>query len=84
AQRVAVARTLAGDPGLILADEPTGQLDAANGAAVIAVLLQASQRSGAGLVISTHDQAVADAVPIRWEIHNGELAVRDPETAWSR
>ena len=46
---------------LILADEPTGQLDAASGAAVIEVLLEASRRIGAGLVVSTHDPAVADA-----------------------
>jgi ABC-type lipoprotein export system ATPase subunit len=84
AQRVAVGRALAVTPSLILADEPTGQLDAANGAAVIAVLLEASRRSGAGLIVSTHDPAVADAVPGRWQIHNGELAVRDPEAAWSR
>ena len=76
AQRVAIARAVAGTPQLILADEPTGQLDAANGAAVIEVLLKASQRSGAGLVVSTHDDAVADALPGRWDIHNGELTAR--------
>ncbi|HET9104021.1 MAG TPA: ABC transporter ATP-binding protein [Solirubrobacteraceae bacterium] len=76
AQRVAIARAVAGTPQLILADEPTGQLDAANGAAVIEVLLKASQRSGAGLVVSTHDGAMAQALPGRWDIHNGELTVR--------
>ena len=74
AQRVAVARVLAGAPQLILADEPTGQLDAANGAAVIDVLIEASRRSGAGLVVSTHDPAIAQRLTDRWEIHNGELA----------
>ena len=81
AQRVAIARALAGEPSFILADEPTGQLDAVNGAAVVEVLLQTSLHSGAGLVVSTHDPAIADALPGRWEIHNGELAVREPETA---
>lgn len=74
AQRVAVARALAGEPQLIVADEPTGQLDASSGAAVVAVLLEACARSGAALVVATHDPAVADAVPGRWEIRNGELA----------
>ncbi len=73
-QRVAVARVLAGTPQLILADEPTGQLDAANGAAVIDVLIEASRQTNAGLLVSTHDPAVAQRLTDRWEIHNGELA----------
>jgi ABC-type lipoprotein export system ATPase subunit len=74
AQRVAVARVLAGAPQLILADEPTGQLDAANGAAVIDILVEASRAGGAALLVSTHDPAIADQLDGRWEIHNGELA----------
>jgi ABC-type lipoprotein export system ATPase subunit len=81
AQRVAVARVLAGNPDLILADEPTGQLDAANGAAVIDVLVEASRHSGAGLLVSTHDPAIADRLDGRWEIHNGELAATTEQIA---
>ena len=84
AQRVAVARALAGDPELILADEPTGQLDRVNGAAVVDVLLATAQRTGAGLVIATHDMAVADRLPERWEMHSGSLQAEVTERAWSR
>ncbi|MGI8511055.1 MAG: ABC transporter ATP-binding protein [Solirubrobacteraceae bacterium] len=73
AQRVAVARVLAGEPRLILADEPTGQLDRSNGAAVIDVLLAAAGHSGAALVVSTHDPMVATRLPERWEMHSGRL-----------
>ncbi len=73
AQRVAVARALAGEPALILADEPTGQLDHLNGARVIDVLLAAADHSSAGLVISTHDPSVAERLQSRWEINGGEL-----------
>ena len=59
AQRVAVARALAGPAALILADEPTGQLDRASGAAVVDVLLAAAAHAGAALVVSTHDPTVA-------------------------
>jgi ABC-type lipoprotein export system ATPase subunit len=83
AQRVAVARALAGSPSLILADEPTGQLDSVNGAAVIDVLLAASAHAGAALLISTHDLQVAARLPERWEIHSGELNLGDRETTWS-
>jgi putative ABC transport system ATP-binding protein/lipoprotein-releasing system ATP-binding protein len=73
AQRVAAARALAGRPILILADEPTGQLDRVSGASVIDVLLEAAQHSGAALVVATHDGAVAKRFATRWEMHSGEL-----------
>jgi ABC-type lipoprotein export system ATPase subunit len=84
AQRVAVARALAGSPSLILADEPTGQLDRANGGAVVDVLLAASQHAGSALVVSTHDLTVADRLPERWEMHSGEIHTSTRETTWSR
>ncbi|MGI8714094.1 MAG: ABC transporter ATP-binding protein [Solirubrobacteraceae bacterium] len=83
AQRVAVARALAGEPTLILADEPTGQLDRANGAAVVDVLLAASEHAGSALMISTHDLSVANRLPERWEMHSGELDTRMREPTWS-
>jgi putative ABC transport system ATP-binding protein len=58
-QRVAIARALANDPGLLLADEPTGELDRANTEAVLDVLVAAQQRTGATLVLVTHNPAVA-------------------------
>ncbi len=84
AQRVAVARALAGQPSLILADEPTGQLDRTNGAAVVDVLLAASEHAGSALVISTHDLTVAERLPERWEMHSGEIQTNAREAAWSR
>jgi putative ABC transport system ATP-binding protein/lipoprotein-releasing system ATP-binding protein len=84
AQRVAVARALAGEPSLILADEPTGQLDRVNGAAVVDVLLAASEHLGSALVVSTHDLTVAARLPERWEIHSGEIQTETRETTWSR
>jgi ABC-type lipoprotein export system ATPase subunit len=84
AQRVAVARAVAGEPRVILADEPTGQLDRANGGAVVDVLEAAADHTDAALVVSTHDPTVAARLAERWEMHSGRLAVPDPkERAWS-
>lgn len=58
-QRVAVARAFAGRPALLLADEPTGNLDTANGAKVIDLLLRLHQDQGSALVLVTHDAALA-------------------------
>ena len=81
-QRVAVARALAGNPRLILADEPTGQLDHSNAAEVIDVLLAVAEHSGAGLVVSTHDPTVAERLDEQWTMRSGALHSR--ETACSR
>lgn len=76
-QRVAIARALAQQPRLLLADEPTGQLDHTTGAAVMDVLLHAADQSGAALVVSTHDPAVGDRLARRWTIADGRLTVID-------
>lgn len=73
AQRVAVARVLAAGPRLILADEPTGQLDRATGRHVVDVLLAAADALGAGLVVTTHDPTVAARLTERWTMHDGRL-----------
>jgi ABC-type lipoprotein export system ATPase subunit len=74
AQRVAVARVLAGRPRLILADEPTGQLDWHHAAAVVDALLEAATDSGAALVVATHDPRVAGRFPQRWSMDDGRLS----------
>ncbi len=73
AQRVAIARALAMEPRLILADEPTGQLDSVTGTHVIDVLIEAADRVGAALVVTTHDHRVADRLQDRWVMREGRL-----------
>jgi putative ABC transport system ATP-binding protein len=73
-QRVAVARALAIEPPLILADEPTGQLDQVAAAHVLDVLLAAADQLGAALVVSTHDPAVMQRLGTRWLMRDGMVA----------
>jgi putative ABC transport system ATP-binding protein len=72
-QRVAVARVLAMRPALILADEPTGQLDQHNADRVISALLDIATAIGAALMISTHDPMVAARFDDQWTMHDGVL-----------
>ena len=73
-QRVAIARATAPAPRLLLADEPTGNLDAATGAKIIDLLFDRVAAAGAGLVVITHDPAVAERAGRILRIADGRLA----------
>jgi putative ABC transport system ATP-binding protein len=81
AQRIAVARVLAARPRIILADEPTGQLDHESARGVIDALLAAAQELGAAFVLSTHDDEVARRFPTRWTMRDGVLLTGGEEEA---
>ncbi len=72
-QRVAVARALVCAPRLILADEPTGQLDGVTASRLVEALLEFAAESGAALIIATHDAAIAGRLRTRWFITHGKL-----------
>jgi ABC-type lipoprotein export system ATPase subunit len=76
-QRGGLARALAGGPRLVLADEPTGQLDADSGSKVLDALLGSVKDAGASLVIATHDPAIAERLGERWTLHAGRLETED-------
>ncbi len=73
-QRVAIARALVGRPTLVLADEPTGNLDSRTGLAVTALLLDAAREGGAAVVMVTHDPTVAAQADRVVEMHSGRLS----------
>jgi len=71
-QRVAIARALAGDPAIVLADEPTGNLDSATGATIVG-LLNDLHRQGATIVVITHNLDLAAALPRQVEVLDGQI-----------
>jgi len=72
-QRVAIARALANDPALILADEPTGNLDSRTGHDVMEVLHAARKRTGATLVLVTHNLEICEGCDRHVRIHDGKI-----------
>jgi len=78
-QRTAIARALAGRPALVMADEPTGNLDTATGAAILD-LLRELHADGTTIVVITHDRDVAAAMGRRIEICDGRI-LHDTTTA---
>jgi len=75
-QRVAIARAIARRPAVVLADEPTGNLDQATGQEVIGLLTRLNREHHVTLVVITHDASVAAAAPRRIELRDGRV-VRD-------
>jgi putative ABC transport system ATP-binding protein len=76
-QRVAIARALAHRPLLILADEPTGNLDEETGTRVLRLLLKLSKSAGKTLILATHNLDIAGLADKVYQIHDGKLFLED-------
>ncbi len=72
-QRVAIARAIAHRPALILADEPTGELDLANGSEIIKLLKMIASEDNVGIVVATHDLAIAEIADETRELSDGSF-----------
>jgi putative ABC transport system ATP-binding protein len=75
-QRVAIARALANKPSLLIADEPTGQLDAETGLAVMELLRAVVRGEGVTALVATHDAALLDLADRVLELNDGEIVAR--------
>jgi lipoprotein-releasing system ATP-binding protein len=73
-QRVAVARSMVNDPALILADEPTGNLDPQNSEIAAELLYESAQKRKKTLIVVTHDRKVAQRASVRFTLINGQLS----------
>jgi putative ABC transport system ATP-binding protein len=72
-QRVAIARALANNPEIIIADEPTGELDSETGKEIIGLLSEINQKGKTTMIIATHDQKIVEAADVLYRIQDGRL-----------
>jgi len=72
-QRVAIARALANDPTILMADEPTGNLDSVNSARIMEILTGIQKKRGMTLIIVTHENDIANAAPRHIRIRDGRI-----------
>jgi putative ABC transport system ATP-binding protein len=73
-QRVAIARALSVEPRVVLADEPTGNLDSATGGEIIDLLANMAAVHGATVIVATHDTGLAERAPRRISMRDGRIA----------
>ena len=78
-----MARALAIGPKLILADEPTGQLDSVTAQLFFDTVLSHLENTGIALVVATHDEAVAARMATRWTMEHGRLTLQSLQTGAS-
>tara|TARA_Y100000389_G_scaffold204393_1_gene256681 strand:- start:3893 stop:4588 length:696 start_codon:yes stop_codon:yes gene_type:complete len=79
-QRVAVARALITRPSLVLADEPTGNLDSSNGEKILKIMLRLNKDFKTSLIVVTHDRSIAKKMDRIFVLENGELRLVDKNT----
>lgn len=72
-QRISIARAVAMRPSVILADEPTGELDSVNAAAIFGLFRQMVSNDGMSIVATTHDRTLLDLADLIYTVHNGEI-----------
>jgi putative ABC transport system ATP-binding protein len=76
-QRVAIARALANDPELIIADEPTGELDSKTAKEIIALLYEINRGKKATVIVATHDEKIVDVADTIYVMEDGKLRLKD-------
>lgn len=81
-QRVAIARALASDAQVILADEPTGNLDEDTAAEIISILKDSAHQAGRCVVVVTHSNELARGADVTFQLRKGQLQVSVPDTGY--
>lgn len=79
-QRVAIARSLAASPSLLIADEPTGQLDSRTGAEIMALIHEVVAERGVAAIVATHDLSIIDVAHAHVELRDGAIVDRVART----
>jgi putative ABC transport system ATP-binding protein len=74
-QRVAIARALANQPSILLADEPTGNLDSVNSARIMEMLIGIQKKRGMTLIVITHENEIAESAPRHIRMRDGKIAL---------
>ncbi|PMB75317.1 MAG: ABC transporter ATP-binding protein [Candidatus Bathyarchaeota archaeon] len=75
-QRVAIARALANNPELIIADEPTGELDSKTAKEIIALLFDINRNEEKTVIVATHDEKIVDVADAVYTIHDGKIKIQ--------